>query len=341
MDVSPKLSLISFLQDVPDPRGRNGRQHPLSAVLALACCAIMCGARGYSAIGQWAQDQDIDLMHRLGFTRSPIKSGGIRKVLMAIAPAALEAALTRWAEALSGSLPAADEGLPEAFALDGKSARGSFDGLSKAVHLLSLVAHRSGLTIAQCEVPSGGLDKTNEHKAALGLLSKLVIEGRLVTGDAMFCQRDLSRRIIEGGGHYLWAVKENQPTLLADIQAALDPGAEEALSPPTAAYLARVAGHGVDLGQGARPPGTTHADGHDGTEQLPGLAGRRAGRPDRIGGESRRQADHGGPLLHHERAAFGGRRRGVAGLVARPLDDREQVAPRPRREPGRRCQPDS
>jgi hypothetical protein len=238
MDASPKLGLLHFLGEIPDPRGRNGRQHPLSAVLALACCAIMCGARSYTAIAQWAHDPDIELMHRLGFTRRPPQSGGIRKVLMAVCPAALEAALTRWAEALLGQIPAADAGLPDAFALDGKSARGSFDGLKKAVDLLSLVAHRSGLTVAQAEVPGGGTDKTNEHKAALRLLSGLVLEGRLNTGDAIFCQRDLSRRILDGGGHYLWVVKDNQPTLLADIQAALAPGADAALSPPTAADLA-------------------------------------------------------------------------------------------------------
>ena len=114
----------------------------------------------------------------------------------------------------------------------------SFDGLNKAVHLLSLVAHRSGLTVAQAEVPSGGLDKTNEHKAALRLLSGLVLEGRLITGDAIFCQRDLSRQVLDGGGHYLWVVKDNQPTLLADIQAALDPAADGAFSPSAAAHLA-------------------------------------------------------------------------------------------------------
>jgi DDE_Tnp_1-associated len=238
MDACPKLGLLHFLGEIPDPRGRNGRQHPLSAVLALACCAILCGARGYTAIAQWADDHDIELMHRLGFTRRPPKSGGIRKVLMAVSPAALEAALTRWAEALLGRSPAADDGPPDAFALDGKSARGSFDGLSKAVHLLSLVAHQSGLTVAQAEVSGGGTDKTNEHKAALGLLSGLVLEGRLITGDAMFCQRDLSRQVLDGGGHYLWVVKDNQPTILADIRAALTPGADEALSPPTAAPLA-------------------------------------------------------------------------------------------------------
>ena len=85
---------------VPDPRSRHGRQHPLSAILALVCCAIMCGARSYAAIAQWAQDQDIALMHRLGFTRKPPKMGGIRKVLIALNPKAFEDALTRWAETL-------------------------------------------------------------------------------------------------------------------------------------------------------------------------------------------------------------------------------------------------
>jgi len=74
METFAAESLLSFLAQVPDPRSRHGRQHPLSAILAVACCAIMCGARGYTAIGQWAQYQDITLMHRLGFTRRPPKA---------------------------------------------------------------------------------------------------------------------------------------------------------------------------------------------------------------------------------------------------------------------------
>ena len=142
---------------------------------------------------------------------------------MAVPRADLEAAVTRWAEAVLGRIPAADEGPLDAFALDGKMARDSFHGLSKAAHLLSLVAHRSGLTVAQAEVPVGGTDKTNE-KAALRLLSGLVLEGRLITGNAIFCRRNLSRRVLDGGGHYVRVVKDNQPTLLAAIRAALDPG---------------------------------------------------------------------------------------------------------------------
>ena len=172
----------------------------------------MCGAKSYAAIGKWAQDQDITLIHRLGFTRRPGKSGGIRKVLIALDRKAFEHALTRWAEALL-SRPSPASVTAEAYALDGKSARGSFDGLQKAVHLLSLLAHESGLTLAQAAVPNGGEDKTNEHKAALRLLEGLVLQGRLVTGDAIFCQRDFCRQVIDAEGDYLVFVKDNQPTL--------------------------------------------------------------------------------------------------------------------------------
>ena len=231
MEAQSAGSLLSFLAAVPDPRGRHGRQHSLSAVLALVCCAIMCGAKSYAAIAQWAQDHDIGLMHRLGFTRRPPKMGGIRKILIALDSKAFEGALKRWAESVLGRPVASGPSPPEAFALDGKTARGSLDGLEKAVHLLSLVAHESGLTVAQTQVPNGGENKTNEHKTALQLLRAIVLEGRLITGDAMFCQRDLSQQIVDAQGHYFWFVKENQPTLLNDIKAAFAASVEAAFSP--------------------------------------------------------------------------------------------------------------
>jgi len=237
MDAALGCSLLSFLAEVPDPRSRHGRRHPLTAILALACCAIMSGAKSYAAIGQWGQDQDIAMMHRLGFTRTPPKAGGIRKVLIALDVKALEHALTQWSEALLSRPIAAEPSPVQACALDGKSARGSFDGLQKAVHLLSLVAHESGLTLAQAAVPHGGAEKTNEHKAALRLLEGLVLQGRLITGDAMFCQRDFCQQVIAAGGDYLVFVKDNQPTLLHDIQTAFAPAAAGAFSPSAATDL--------------------------------------------------------------------------------------------------------
>lgn len=237
MEAARPASLLSFLAQVPDPRSRHGRQHPLSAVLGLVCCAVLCGSRGYSAIAQWAHDHDIALMHRLGFTRTPPTLGGIRKVLMALDVKAFEAALSRWAEAVLGRPAGAEATPPQALALDGKTLRGSFDGLKKAVHLLSLVAHESGLTVAQGAVPDGVEDKTNEHKAALRLLEGLVLQGRLITGDAIFCQRDLCGQVVAARGDYLVLVKENQPTLHDDIATAFSPAPDGAFSPSAAAAL--------------------------------------------------------------------------------------------------------
>jgi DDE_Tnp_1-associated/Transposase DDE domain len=332
MDAHTAGSLLSFLAAVPDLRSRHGRRHPLTAILGLVCCAIMCGAKSYAAIAQWGHDQDIALMHRLGFTRKPPKLGGIRKVLIALDPKAFEDALTRWAESLLGGATWAEPAPPEAFALDGKTARGSFDGLEKAVHLLSLVAHRSGLTLAQTPVAQGGVDKTNEHKTALRLLADIALEGRLITGDAIFCQRDLSQQILDDGGHYLWLVKENQPTLLNDIQSAFAASAEAAFSPSTAPDLGRGAGHGHDPRQGTWSSRAPDVDGDDRAERVPGLARGGSGGPDRECGRAGRGGLPGDPLLHHQRPAAAGRCRSVAHVGPGALVDRESVALRARRD---------
>jgi DDE_Tnp_1-associated/Transposase DDE domain len=242
-------SLLAFLAEVPDPRSRHGRQHPLSAILALACCAILCGARSIAAIAQFAQDHDLALMHRLGFTRRPPKRHGIRKVLLALEVTALEHALTRWAEHVLGRPLCANagEGVPpsstasaplQAAALDGKTLRGSREALQPAVHLLSLVAHATGLSLAQQALPSGA-DKTNEHKAALPMLEELVLSGHVVTADAMFTHRDFCQAVRARGGHWLVFVKENQPTLLRDVQAAFAPETTGAFSPSAATLVGR------------------------------------------------------------------------------------------------------
>jgi DDE_Tnp_1-associated/Transposase DDE domain len=243
-------SLLAYLAEVPDPRSRFGRQHPLSAILGLVCCAILCGARGYAAIAQFAHDHDLALMHRLGFTRRPPKRHGLRKVLLRLDAVAFEQALTRWAEDVLGRPLQASEKVPplaatptpqrlEAASLDGKTLRGSADGLEAAVHLLALVAHATGLPLAQRALPRG-VDKTNEYKAGLRLVEQLVLTGAVVTVDAMFTHRDFCQAVRDRGGHYLAFVKENQPTLLHDIEAAFASATPEAFSPSPATV---VAGH--------------------------------------------------------------------------------------------------
>lgn len=212
----PAGSLMSFLAEVPDPRGRMGRRHPLVAMLAHACCAMLCGCRGYAAIAQWGRDQPIEFMHRLGYRRTPPSYGSFQGLLSRLDADALEAALGRWVAHLLGT-PAVDE--LRALALDGKTSRGSLTPYAPAVHLLAAMDQRTGGVLGQMRVDT----KTNEHKAALDLLRGLTLAGRVVTGDAMFSHRDLSQQVVEAGGHYLWKVDDNQPSLKEAIESAFEP----------------------------------------------------------------------------------------------------------------------
>jgi hypothetical protein len=257
--------LLTFLAEVPDPRDRSGLRHPLVAILAHACCAVLCGCRGYAAIAQWGRDQPIELMHRLGYRRRPPAYGTFQGLFARLDAPAFEAAVARWADRMLAAGEGDAAGL-RAVAIDGKSSRGSRTADAPAVHLLAALDQRTGCVLAQARVPA----ETNEHKAALALLRGMVLEGRVVTGDAAFCQRDLCRQVVGDGGHYLIKVDDNQPALKADIEAAL--------SPPRPPAPRRRAGGGDDPGQ-ARRAGRAAASGDDDDAQrLPRLAGGGAGR---------------------------------------------------------------
>lgn len=216
MDEFAPGSLLAHLAQVPDPRDPKGCRFRHTALLAAACATIRCGAKSFDAIAQWARLQPARFLHRLGFHRHPPTSGAYRYLFVGLDVAALEGALTTWAMAALGA-DAADALRPTA--LDGKTARGSANALGTAVHLLALFDQPTGGVLKQQAVDG----KANEHKAALALLEGLVLAGRVVTADAMFCHRDVAEKVLGTGGHSFFAVKDNQPTLLADIAAAFGP----------------------------------------------------------------------------------------------------------------------
>jgi len=98
--------------------------------------------------------------------------------------------------------------------IDGKCLCATLRPYAKAVHLLAAVDHQTGCVLSQTRVD----EKTNEHKGALDLLQNLVLKGRVVLRDAMFCQREIGRQVLDSEGDYLIAAKGNQPTLLRDIE---------------------------------------------------------------------------------------------------------------------------
>jgi hypothetical protein len=205
-------SLLTHLSQLPDPRGRKGRRHSLPAMLTAVVCGLLCGVRGYSQLVEWLHELPVAVWHWMGYTRTPPKLDCFRDLLMRLDPAELEAILADWISQVL-ALELSPEDL-QAVSIDGKSLCGTLQPFARAVHLLAAVDHHTGCVLSQCRVD----EKTNEHKAALDLLRGLVLEGRVIVGDAMFCQREVCQQIVDSGGHYLIAVKENQPGLLREIQ---------------------------------------------------------------------------------------------------------------------------
>ena len=204
--------LIEVLAEIPDCRSPHGKRHPLGAILALACSAMLCGYRSYTAIAEWGRHYGAPLVQALGFTHRSPCAATLHTVLRRVDREAVEAALGAWAEGLLGEAPP-PEGGEDAIAIDGKTLRGSQKQGAPGVHLLSALAHRLGVTLAQQAVD----DKTNEIPVALELLRHLVLEGRIVTMDALLTQRQIAQQIVGAGGDYVMVVKANQPQLLEDI----------------------------------------------------------------------------------------------------------------------------
>jgi len=210
-------NLFELLAQIPDPRGRKGRRHPLAAMLTAIVCAILTGARGYRAVAHWTRSQNATVWQWLGFRRKPPCANSFRNLLLALEPEVLEAVLRRWMATVL-KLPALDE--IQSVAMDGKTLCNTLAAHERNVHLLSLLDQATGGVLSQQAVPP----MTNEAKAALDLLKTIVLKGRLVTGDAIFCQRELCRQIVDSGGDYLLIVKDNQPELKAAAAAEFQPG---------------------------------------------------------------------------------------------------------------------
>jgi hypothetical protein len=210
-----RMSLFEALASVPDPRARRGKRHPLPAILSLAAVAILAACKSLEAIAQFAHDRGEEFIRALGFTKpySPTKSC-LSKVFRRLDIAAFEAVLSAWAVSRLEDW--------DAVAIDGKTLRGSRDGDAPGVHLLSAYVGKCASVIAQMRVGA----KTNEHKAALELLGVLPLEGKTVTGDAMFTHRDVAETITGAGGDYVLIVKDNQPELKAQIFSALHDDAD-------------------------------------------------------------------------------------------------------------------
>jgi DDE_Tnp_1-associated/Transposase DDE domain len=219
--VFPKVGLLAALSTLPDFRKARGLRHALSAMLASVICGVLSGHCGVKQIVQWLHAQPAEFWHLLGYQRTPPRETWFRQVLASLDPEQWEAVVVEWlggevtagaaSEMATASSPSTSK--LEVVSVDGKTLRGTISVHAKALHLLTVWTHANGLVLTQRPVGN-----TNEPTAAVALFRDMLLTGKLVVGDAAFCQREVCQTIRDRGGHYLVWVKDNQPTLLKDAR---------------------------------------------------------------------------------------------------------------------------
>lgn len=212
-------TLLRALALVPDPRDRRGLVHPLPSLLAVTVSAVAASARSVVAIGEWVADVPTTALTALGVVRDPFTGSHrvpdattIGRVLADLDADAFDTAISRWL--LSLDVPTTDPPSRRAYAVDGKTLRGSGPA-GNQIHLLAAIDHDTGVVCAQTTVDG----KTNEITRFAPLLADLDLTSAVVTADALHTQREHARWLVEErNAGYIFVAKKNQPTLYRQVK---------------------------------------------------------------------------------------------------------------------------
>jgi predicted transposase YbfD/YdcC len=228
-------ALVETLQTIADPRRQCANlKHPLVDIIILGFCGVLGGCEDFVEIAEWAQVHEEAFRSFLELPHGIPAHDTFTRVFALLKPATLQEVLLPWLLERRG-LPG------DWIHVDGKTLRqtGRTTPKLKALHVVSAWAGQTGITLGQVAVDA----KSNEITAMPELLKLLDLQEKIVTTDAMGCQKEIAQTIVAGGGDYIFAVKDNQPTLHAEIQAAF------AIAPPppersSRLYTTEEQGHG-------------------------------------------------------------------------------------------------
>jgi predicted transposase YbfD/YdcC len=197
-----------YFEHVTDPRrDTHSKRHKLGDIFFIIISAVLSGAEDWVAIADFARAKIAWLRRYIELPNGTPSHDTIGSLMRRLDPKEFATCFTRWVEAEMPSLAG------EHIAIDGKTLRGSTDGLN-AVHMMSAFASNARVILA----PQACDGKSNEITAIPQMLDLLDISGATVTIDAMGCQREIAKKIIEGDGEYVLALKGNQPTLFDAVQ---------------------------------------------------------------------------------------------------------------------------
>jgi hypothetical protein len=200
---------MAELSKVADPRQRRGVRHPFSGVLGLVLLGLVCRVSDFAALQRFAARHWFLLRWALGFKRGkPPHATTLSRTLAKFSLAELQAAFSRWLQVVL-----ADPGVL-VVAVDGKTSKQGFDGQDHPIQMLNVFAQDLKACLGQW--PLAG-DKSTEPEVLKAHLSELFAQYpalRLITGDALYAQRNLAEIIVQFGHDYLFQIKGNQPDIL-------------------------------------------------------------------------------------------------------------------------------
>lgn len=205
---------LRFFSTLPDPRASNVR-HRLIDILVIALCAMICDADGWDDIEDFAKAKADWFVTFMDLKHGVPSADTFARVLRRLDPEVFEACFMNWMTAV------VEQSQGRLLAIDGKSIRRSFEqGWDKSgmAHLVSAFATHNGQVLSQIKTDGKG----GELDAIRQLLGLIDLRGATVTIDAIGCQKDIAKRIVDGGGDYLLAVKENQKALHRAVKIEMD-----------------------------------------------------------------------------------------------------------------------
>lgn len=210
-DTKFSLGVLEMLRQVKDPRLNRQKLHCLFDVLAISLLASLCGANSFVQMEDYGKSNEAWLKTFLSLENGIPSHDTFNRVFSLLDPKGFSSCLLEVVSAVSrkGSVG-------ETLALDGKTLRRSFDKAKKKspLHLVSAFATQTHLLLGQVKTH----EKSNEIRAMPELLARLDIAGKVVTIDAMGCQKEIAKQIKEQKGEYVLAVKGNQGALLDEVQ---------------------------------------------------------------------------------------------------------------------------
>ena len=203
------VAFLHHFKDLPDPRQRGKVTYPLDEVLLLSLLAVLAGAETFVDIARFG-DKKLALLRRFQpFSDGTPAHDHLGDIFATLDAEQFQRCFVAWVSSLTGA-PAG------VIAIDGKTVRRSGHKRSgKApIHMVSAFAARQRLVLGQVKVA----EKSNEIIAIPKLLDMLVVEGAIITIDAMGCQREIAQKIIEKNADYVLALKGNQGSLREDVE---------------------------------------------------------------------------------------------------------------------------